>query len=101
MQKLRPGNPNPISVRNLCTPDGLPVSGAVVKAVVKDLATGTQVTGETWPLTLPEITPGFYKGVPNVAMNILNGVFYVVEVTATAAEGEAFWETPALGRTRK
>jgi len=75
-------------------------TGATVTATVKDQA-GTEVAGQTWPLTMTHDTGGTYRGTLEFDLDIHVGRTYFVEITATGSGGEkGFWREPATVANR-
>lgn len=81
-----------IGLRNAAT--GTYVNDADVKVTVKDKA-GSEVSGETWPLTMDYVTgsQGDYRGVISHEAALAAGQWYTAEITANAdGVSVAFWQ---------
>lgn len=79
------------------------INNAVVSCRIKDRA-GTDLTGETWPVTLSYVaaSDGVYRGVVAAALNLVVNQVYTLEITATSGGNQGFWAVPvkAITRTR-
>lgn len=93
---------------NLLVLDGLQdeasgdyLNGASVSAVLVD-ESGTQVQGQTWPLSLAYVTgsQGRYQGVLEDTLALQHGQRYIAQVTADAAGLRGYWEVPVTARRR-
>lgn len=83
--------------------DGTYINSATVTATVKD-STGTEVSGETWPITLDYVAAsnGKYQAVLEDGLVLTNGASYDVEVDIDAgADKIAHMVLTVKGRTRK
>ena len=62
-------------------------TGATVTATIYDM-TDTEVTGETWPLTLSHNSGGIYQGTASRSMSLTENESYKIVYTATGSGGE-------------
>ena len=65
---------------------GSAITTATVTAVIKD-SSGTNVSGETWPLTLSHVSAGTYRGTVSSAVSLTRHAKYTCYVTATTTGG--------------
>lgn len=78
------------------------LNAATVTARIKN-TNDSDVTGETWPITLSYVAAsnGNYRGNISDAIAFLNGAFYIVEITADAGSGLlAFWRKEVVAQYR-
>lgn len=78
---------------------GTVIVDASVTARVLDLA-GTPVSGETWPVSLPHLAGGVYRGSVAAAVSVSRGVRFIVEITAVKDTSQAQWRVPVLVEER-
>ena len=78
---------------------GTVITDATVTAQLEDEG-GTQVTGETWPITLAHVTGGIYRGAAAYGVAVQEGARYVVEIVATKSGNRATWRMPVVARER-
>ncbi len=77
------------------------IDDATVEATLKDSA-GTDVTGISWPVSVPFISDGLYRVSVDKAAAVIDGDGYTLEIDFTTPGGvDAFWELPVGGETRK
>ena len=72
------------------------INNATVTATLKD-ASGNNVVGETWPLTMSYVAAsnGKYRAKLKDTLTLIPGRGYVAEITADGgADLRAFWELP-------
>lgn len=75
---------------------GAVINGATVTCTVYD-ATDTEVTGETWPITLTEdASTGTYRGALTDALSVAVGDRLTAKVTATSAGLTRTWYVPVV-----
>lgn len=77
-------------------------NSATVTVTIKD-ATGTNVTGETWPLALAYVASsnGDYRANLTEALGLTDGARYTATITADAgASGLATWTEELIARIR-
>lgn len=90
-----------IGLRNAAT--GTYVNDADVTVTVRDKA-GSEVLGETWPLTMDYVTgsQGDYRGVISHETALAAGQWYTAEITANAdGASVAFWDFEFQAATRR
>jgi len=81
--------------------DSSVITGASPTVTIKDSA-GTEITGETWPLTIPETaTPGDYLVTLESAIDFVANNNYTAIIDVNHGPGlVAQWEIPLLADTR-
>lgn len=64
---------------------------------------GTEVAGETWPLTLSYVaaSDGNYIGNLSDELELTAGRTYFVEITAVSGEWKGFWRFPRAAEYRQ
>jgi hypothetical protein len=70
---------------------GLPVTGAVVVVTLVTL-TGSQVTGQAWPLALTDQGDGTYRGAVSHALQVTKADKLRARITATKSGAQAYAE---------
>lgn len=101
MLALYIGNNNVIELQALtnCVTNTVD-TGATVSVTIKDTS-GTDITGETWPVSMTHDTGGTYRATISSNANMNNGTKYVAHVDATGSAGEVgHWECEVLAKTR-
>lgn len=99
------GNSNSLSVTNLKDNDtGDLISDAVVTVTLKD-SEGANVggSGVSWPVTLAAVggTPGAYRGVLPITLDIAGGQVYVADLTVTKDGATGFWRKRFKAKVRE
>ncbi len=75
-------------------------TSATVLATLKTTS-GTNVVGQSWPLTLTHQSSGTYQGTLTSSLD-LSGVNYKLEVTVNSgSDGAAFYDIDARAKRRK
>jgi len=77
------------------------INDATVQATLKD-DQDVEVAGQVWPISVPYSgTDGLYQVIADKAVEVLDGVGYVLFVTASAPGGlDAEWQVQIGGETR-
>ena len=79
------------------------IDDAIVTLTIED-ATGTEVSGETWPITLSFVSgsDGDYTGIINYQVGFDTDGAYTAVIDADAGVGrQGHWELPLIARTRE
>lgn len=104
MDYLFVGNSNLVSLVNLRGAGfgETYVNAATVSMVLLD-ATGTTVSGPTFPISLSYVTssPGVYEGVLPSGTELTPGDEYDLILTATASELDSIWRIPFIARYQR
>lgn len=69
--------------------DALP--GAIIQATLYEGGTQTQVSGQSWPLTLTDDGDGEYSGVLENTVDLIHGKKYELKIEAVASGAEGSW----------
>lgn len=89
---------NIIQLTGLADSAGDYQNSATVTVTLTDRA-GTEVVGETWPLTMVYVTSsdGNYKATLKDTLTLTRNVKYVAKVSANAGDGkQRYWEIPVI-----
>lgn len=94
------GTDQNLTVTGLKQPDGTFLNSATVEATIYEADGVTEVTGQSWPLTLSyqAASDGEYKGVINDTLNVVVGNYYYILVTATQSGVTRSWRNEALAQ---
>ena len=78
------------------------INDATVEATLVD-RTDTEVSGQTWPLTLSYVaaSDGTYRGVVEEDLSVVVSAPYTAKITVTSGVLVAYWELPITIRTRE
>lgn len=84
---------NNVSLTGLNNDDGSYVNNATVRATVYEANGSTEVSGQSWPVTLnyQSGTDGNYSGVIDDAASLVDGAYYWVEITAEHGATKSTW----------
>lgn len=96
---LHDGNSNLIRVPQLTDHDGTVITDATVEVTITD-ASGTNVTGQTWPMGLPHVSAGKYEAAAPYGIGLRVGRKYTVTVTAVKDSLKAEWVFEAEAQKR-
>lgn len=82
--------------------DGLYQNAATVTATLQK-EDGTEVTGQTWPVSLVYVTDsdGRYEGILQDTCILTDGVSYVLVITAISEGNQSHWELPVEAQIRR
>ncbi|MDH5187343.1 MAG: hypothetical protein OEW37_00140 [Rhodospirillaceae bacterium] len=78
------------------------INDSTVTVTVVD-SSGTSISGETWPLSLPYVTAsnGNYQGTLSDVLVLTADDSYTAQITADSGGGKkGYWEAPLIGTTR-
>lgn len=80
---------------------GAYINDATVTVTIKD-ENDTELTGETWPLTMSYVTgsDGKYAGAVSSSVSVSAGDLLSCEVTATSGGNTGFWDAPLRVKAR-
>lgn len=79
---------------------GALIDDATITATLQD-STATNVSGITWPVTVPFVSTGLYRAIVDKAAAIIASEAYTLIVDLTAPGGiDAHWEIAVGGETR-
>lgn len=95
-------NPNVIEWRGVVdkTNPDMPVENADVEITLYD-PDGNAVAGESWPLAMPHIEDGLYRGLPSVDVVVTDGAGYTAHIIARVLGVKAAdIEVPVVVETR-
>jgi hypothetical protein len=90
MADLLVGNTMEVTVSGLKDQDGNAVTGATVEVTVLDLQ-GTEVSGQSWPVTLSDDGGGDYSGELDSGISLTVGTTYEVRIEVSGVGAEAEW----------
>lgn len=62
-------------------------TGATVTVTLVD-DQGAQVSGQSWPLLMPHVSAGTYRGIMSSSLALVEGAEYVGQIDATGSGGE-------------
>lgn len=83
-----------------------PITGAFLNAATVDItitdSEGVEVTGETWPLTIPYVTGsnGIYRVILDKVLGFIAGQRYTAVINAAEAGLDAKWTLDYLAKVR-
>lgn len=78
---------------------GAVIADAVVTATLYDLGDAA-VAGETWPLSVPAVSGGVYRGAASAAVAVAEGQAYRLKIVATKSGNTATYWVPVTAARR-
>jgi hypothetical protein len=96
MTTLSIGGDNVIELRGLKNAiTGDPITTATVTVTVTEDITGAEVSGQSWPLTMPHIASGTYRAILPDVMDLNSALSYTSVVVAdNGTDQKGRWCTP-------
>jgi hypothetical protein len=96
MATLSIGGDNVIELRGLKNAiTGDPITTATVTVTVTEDITGAEVSGQSWPLTMPHIASGTYRAILPDVMDLNSALSYTSVVVAdNGTDQKGRWCTP-------
>lgn len=99
------GNDTVLEVKGLKNEvTGAFLNAATVTATLSDSASGAEVSGQSWPVTLAYVagSDGDYRATLSYAMSLTANGRYTASITADAGAGlRAQWSVPCRAQTRQ
>lgn len=99
--KIFVGNDMRVYARGLKDASGLLMTGATVQATLYESDGVTEVSGQTWPLSMVEVSDGNYEATLAKEANVTADTQYEVKVTAVASDIDGEWKEPVIATKRR
>ena len=95
-------NTHTFYVSNVQALTGEFLSTASAVVTLYDRTKHTEITGQSWPLTLSYIstTSGDFRGILSASMQVVTNQLLVAQLTITTANAKGYWEVPVVVQVR-
>ncbi len=79
------------------------LNAATVTVTLVDCDTGTEVVGQSWPLTMPYVAAsnGDYRATLISTLTLVVGDLYIAKISAVESGLNGYWELPLTVEKRK